>query len=55
MADNNLSEIHTSNVPDLSQYDIDVDIDFELNDGRGAWVVVLLRKESSLPLADSGN
>jgi hypothetical protein len=48
---NSLSENHTSIFPDLSLCDID--IDFELNDGKGAWVVVL-RKDghSRQPLPD---
>ncbi len=48
---NNLCKTHTSLFPDLSLCDID--IDFELNEGKGAWVVVL-RKDgrSPQPLAD---
>ena len=48
---NNLSEKPTSIFPDLSLCDID--IDFELNDGKGAWVVVLRKDDHSRqPLPD---
>lgn len=42
---NNLREEPTSIFPDLSLCDID--IDFELNDGKGAWVVVLRKNDHS--------
>lgn len=38
-------------LPDMSLFDID--IDFDLNDGKGAWVVVLRRDERfGKPLPD---
>lgn len=42
---NNLCETHTAIFPDLSLCDID--IDFELNDGKGAWVIVLRKDDPS--------
>lgn len=48
---NNLSEKPTSIFPDLSLCDID--IDFELNGGRGAWVVILRKNDNARkPLPD---
>lgn len=49
---NNLCEKYAAIFPDLSLCDID--IDFELNGGKGAWVV-MLRKDgrSPQPLTDS--
>lgn len=44
---NNSCEKHSSNFPDFSLYDVDVD--FELNDGKGAWVVVLRKHGNSRP------
>ena len=31
--------------PDFSHYEIDIDIDFELNGGKGAWVVILRKSD----------
>ena len=38
-----LCKKNTSIDPDISVYDID--IDFELNNGKGAWVVILQRND----------